>query len=168
MLLQQNFPQIEKEIILQAWNCCDEDIDGTNEILHCINDNRLITKSTCPIIFFSEVIFHNDQKHSLLLLEDFGNRVNKTEILNLRKQFDQISYGTKSKLEKICFSRDINREELMIVRSIYLCILWNPKVIKYRQISYHNLYKNLRPKCNQLCVNFVETLDDINDECEER
>ncbi|ETO12007.1 hypothetical protein RFI_25369 [Reticulomyxa filosa] len=153
-VLQQNFPEIEKEIILQAWNCCDEDIDETNEILHCINDNR---------------IFHHDQKHFLSLLEDFGNRVNKTEILNIWKQCRQISYETRFELEKICSSRDTNRskerEELMIVRSMSLYILWNilnhSRTTKYRQISCYSLHKNLRLKCDQLGANFVTALDDM-------
>ncbi|ETO01700.1 hypothetical protein RFI_35739, partial [Reticulomyxa filosa] len=185
-LLQQNFPEIEKEIILQAWNYCDEDIDETNEILHYVNDNRLIIKSTCLIFFFLKYInfvlsinsiFHDDQKLLLSLLVDFGNQVNKTEILNIWKQCNRIFYETRFKLEEICSSRDTNRvlniindrpkerEELMIVRSMSLYILWNilnhSRTIKYRQISSQSLYKNLKLKCDQLGANFVETLNDM-------
>ncbi|ETO35196.1 hypothetical protein RFI_01880 [Reticulomyxa filosa] len=160
--LQENFSAIEKETVLQAWNCCGKDTSETIEVLRFINNNKLTIKFT--------IILQN-QKHLLLLLEDFGNRVDKATILNIWKQCNQIYYETRFKLEEICSSRDTNRlkekEELMIARSISLHILWNilryPKMIKYRQISCHSLHTNLRLKCNRLCVDFVETLDDMED-----
>ncbi|ETO36862.1 hypothetical protein RFI_00202, partial [Reticulomyxa filosa] len=114
---QLNFPEIDEEIISRAWNCCDEDMNKTSEVLHFIHDN-------------STRLEH--QQYLLLLWEDFGNRVDKTIILNIWKQCNEIYYETRLKLEEICSSCYVN--------------------------SCCTLREHMQRKCKQLSANFHQTI----------
>ncbi|ETO06868.1 hypothetical protein RFI_30523 [Reticulomyxa filosa] len=98
------------------------------------------------------------------LLKEFGNKMDKTIILEEWKQCNRIYWDTHIKLTEFSSIYDINaieeKRELKIVREMCLHILWNilsyPKVIKYRQINTISLLQNLKRKCDLLRANVAQ------------
>ncbi|ETO34589.1 hypothetical protein RFI_02500 [Reticulomyxa filosa] len=140
--LQQNFPKIDKEVILKAWNWFEK-INETMAVL------TLLTENTTTL---------EQQENLLVLLKQFNTKVEKGKITQIWKSCNQFYFNTLVKLREICLINPVNElhedGDLKILREMCLHILWNilkyPTNIKYRQINYQNLYDNLQSKCYQL------------------
>ncbi|ETO34121.1 hypothetical protein RFI_02972 [Reticulomyxa filosa] len=144
--LQDSFSIIEKEFVSKLLNLCKENFEEATKILTFLKDNKTTSQQ---------------QLYLIQLLETFGNKINKTVILNTWKQSNQIFADMYMKLKKISSTYNINEikenNELKIMREICLYILWNiishPKIIKYRQININSLYQILKRKCYRFNIN---------------
>ncbi|ETO02816.1 hypothetical protein RFI_34597 [Reticulomyxa filosa] len=108
----------------------------------------------------------------MILLENFGNKIDKTTILKTWKNHNQLFVDTQEKLEEICATSNLNESkegnELKIKREMCLHILWNilkyPKHIKYRQISKQALHNYLFEKYHSLGADLEQVLIIIEEE----
>ncbi|ETO36102.1 hypothetical protein RFI_00959, partial [Reticulomyxa filosa] len=102
------------------------------------------------------------QHHLLTLFKYFGSKIEKTTILQIWNNYNQIFVDTYYKLQEICATSNLNEpqeeNELKIHREMCLHILWNilkyPKHIKYRKIHKQALYNYLSKKCHTLGADF--------------
>ncbi|ETO15459.1 hypothetical protein RFI_21907 [Reticulomyxa filosa] len=166
--LQQNFSRIDREVVLEAWSYCNENIAEAKILLTLITENALQeTLIFAGFFFFLENKTLGQQSHLMNLFNQFGNKVERVTILQTWKNFSQIYCETREKLREICSTYDINElkesNEIKIMREMCLHILWNilkhPKKIKYRQISNQGLYDNLKRKCYRLGTNVDQIFD---------
>ncbi|ETO10861.1 hypothetical protein RFI_26516, partial [Reticulomyxa filosa] len=91
--LQQLFTNVAEEVILQAWNYCNENFEETATVLTWIAENTT-----------------NSEQQSILLelFKDFGTKIEKTIILQTWRNFNHFYYETREKLTEICFNCNIN------------------------------------------------------------
>ncbi|ETO36785.1 hypothetical protein RFI_00277 [Reticulomyxa filosa] len=145
--LQQAFPNIAEEVVLKAWEKCNENVDMTKDILTWLIENTTTLQQ---------------QQYLMELFIHFGGGFEKTTILQTWKNFNQIFIDTFEKLEEICATSNLNElkeeNEFKIIREMCLHLLWNilkyPKHIKYRQIHKQALYNCLSKKCSALGADF--------------
>ncbi|ETO16836.1 hypothetical protein RFI_20503 [Reticulomyxa filosa] len=108
------------------------------------------------------------QHHLMRLFKEFGDKLEKTMILQTWRNHNNIFVETRMKLMEICATSNLNElkeNELKILRKICLHILWNilkyPKHIKYRQINKQALCNYLFQKCHTLGADFEKVLIDM-------
>ncbi|ETO35307.1 hypothetical protein RFI_01757 [Reticulomyxa filosa] len=121
----------------------------------------------------------------MILLESFGNKIDKTTILKTWKNHNQIFIDTRIQLQEICATSNLNElirmkhttnmkhkckikfvndrlKELKVLRRMRLHILWNilkyPKYIKYQQINKQALYNKLLLKCHLDLEQMIEEM----------
>ncbi|ETO06704.1 hypothetical protein RFI_30689 [Reticulomyxa filosa] len=127
----------------------------------------------------------NQQNCLLILLETFGNRIDKANIIDMWFQCNQIFANARFELKEKCSNLDLNeftkryiifpwlalfsntylsvleeKHELKIEREMCLHVLWNllykPKSTKYHQIGNDTLIDNLKRKCDQSGADFAK------------
>ncbi|ETO04806.1 hypothetical protein RFI_32589 [Reticulomyxa filosa] len=160
--LQQTFSKIDQDVVLNAWERCNKNVEETKALLIWITENTTNLQQ---------------QHHLMIFFQEFGNKLKKTTILQTWKNCNTIFVDTHEKLKEICATSNLNElnvnkiynklnkyniiydrlkeeNELKIYREICLHILWNilkyPKHIKYRQINKQALYNYLFQKCHTL------------------
>ncbi|ETO04945.1 hypothetical protein RFI_32451 [Reticulomyxa filosa] len=138
---------------------------------HLINqkiDMNCIIKNKLQVYFYYDIalkhkskckhrISLNQQNCLMVLLETFGNRIDKANINDMWFQCNQIFAKVRFELKEKCSNVDLNKleekHELKIEREMCLHVLWNllykPKSTKYHQIGNDTLIDNLKHKYNQ-------------------
>ncbi|ETO16539.1 hypothetical protein RFI_20799, partial [Reticulomyxa filosa] len=165
--LQQTFPKLCEEIVLDALKWSEQDIEETKDILTWITENTyknfvyfllffLITKHLvhifCLIMLYIGYSTNLQQQHHLMkLLKQFDIKLEKTTISQTWKNYNQIYEDTFEKLREICATSNLNelkeykanvniKNELKISREMCLHILWN--ILKYpKHIKYRQIHK---------------------------
>ncbi|ETO09894.1 hypothetical protein RFI_27483 [Reticulomyxa filosa] len=158
-LLQEEFSDIEREIILRAWKQSDSNIDEAKKILTLISE-ECDQKTTCPSIFRQDPL--------MKLFEVFGKYVDKRSILEVWRKSNQMYSDAVRKLKKLC-QESINKLKsnnatTEISQEICLFILWNilinPNKMNYREINGERLRNNLKKKCEQQSSDFNNVIQE--------
>ncbi|ETO11276.1 hypothetical protein RFI_26097 [Reticulomyxa filosa] len=163
--LQQNFSEIDQEVISQTWNYFNENLAETKDILTLLTKNTL-QKILCCLFLVKNIIatfFTNLEQQSQLmkLFNHFGNKIEKRTILQTWIDCNQIYIETWLKLMEIFiffmkyvlfknkneykyeFCQQLNDRlkednELKILREMCLHILWN--ILKYpNELKYRQI-----------------------------